>query len=543
LESGTIPGSAGSDWALGLFSDTEGPYTVALHEGRLVYGGTPTHPDRVVFSVSDDLNNFELEDPGATNAENADKAVSRRMVSSEVNTIRWLMSANRKLIVGTSGDEFFVQGENEDFLTPAGAVVRQVTSRGSSFIPAVGIDNKTIFVQRQGVKLRKLAFNLQTDTFVASDLSILSEHIMRSGVKQMAYQQDPESILWLVLNDGRLIGWTIEDEQEVLAAHRHIIGGSYKQTPAKVESLATVPQAGAGGVDRLWLIVTRTIGGSTVQYVEFMEDLFNPNVNFASSDLERIRAQENSFFVDSGLSLDNPIEITDITNADPAVVTTASAHGLSDGDRVRVRDVIGMNEVNMRSFFIDNTTSTTFELVDEDATSHGTYAQGGTVRQEFNGFGGLTHLIGEEVSVLADGGPHAKKTVDGSGAVVLDKYASIVHIGYGFDFKAETMRLAAGGEVGPSTQGQQYRIQRVNFRLLDTLGLQVGVGPDPKNLEEIQFRDGSMAMSRPPPMFSGDKEVPVSGGWTTEPTIYFEQGQPLPAFVLAVLPRAEFNER
>jgi hypothetical protein len=543
LESGTIPAAAGSDWALGAFSDTEGPYTVVLHEGRLAYGGTPTAPDRVWLSVSDDFNNFELEDPGATSAENADKAISRRMVSSEVNTIRWLVSANRRLVVGTSGDEFFVQGENEDFLTPAGAVVRQVTSRGSAFIVPVQIDNKTIFVQRQATKLRKLVFNLESDDFVASELSILAEHITRSGVKELVYQQDPDSIVWTVLNDGRLIGWTLEQEQEVIAAHRHIIGGEFKQTAAKVESVAVVPQTETGGRDRLWLIAKRTIGGSTVRYVEFMEDAFEPAVDFASSDLERIREQENGFFVDSGLSLDNPIAIDDISNANPAVVTTTVAHGLSTGDRVRVRDVIGMPEVNMRSFFITVLTATTFELDSEDSSTHGTYAQGGTVRQEFNGLANLDHLIGEEVQILADGGPHPNRVVDGSGEVVLEKYASIVHIGYGYDFRGETTRMAAGGEIGPSTQGQQYRIQRVSVRLLNTLGLQVGVGPNPAELERINFRDGSHAMSRPPPMFTGDKEVPVAGGWTTEPTVYFQQNQPLPAFILAVLPRAEFNER
>ncbi|MBC8868416.1 MAG: hypothetical protein H8E44_03310, partial [Planctomycetes bacterium] len=50
--------------------------------------------------------------------------------------------------------------------------------------------------------------------------------------------------------------------------------------------------------------------------------------------------------------------ITDITQADPAVVTSVS-HGLSPGDKVRIADVVGMTEVNQLEFVVGNTTTDT----------------------------------------------------------------------------------------------------------------------------------------------------------------------------------------
>ena len=73
----------------------------------------------------------------------------------------------------------------------------------------------------------------------------------------------------------------------------------------------------------------------------------------------------DSHFVDSGLAFDGlSAIIIDITNADPGVVTTLVAHGLSDSDQVYISGVEGMPEVNGNYYTIGNVTSTTFELRD-----------------------------------------------------------------------------------------------------------------------------------------------------------------------------------
>lgn len=71
--------------------------------------------------------------------------------------------------------------------------------------------------------------------------------------------------------------------------------------------------------------------------------------------------------------------ITGITQANPAVVTTSITHALVSGNTVSITGVVGMVEVNNRSFIVRNPTATTFELEDEDSTSHTAYTSGGTV--------------------------------------------------------------------------------------------------------------------------------------------------------------------
>lgn len=69
--------------------------------------------------------------------------------------------------------------------------------------------------------------------------------------------------------------------------------------------------------------------------------------------------------------------ITNITQANPAVVTSAS-HGLSNGAKVTIASVVGMTEVNGIVYTIANVAANTFELSGIDSTLFTAYSSGGT---------------------------------------------------------------------------------------------------------------------------------------------------------------------
>lgn len=547
LESGTAPTGAQTDWSLGMESDEEGFRAVAFHEGRLAFGGANDQGsvvDRLALSNSDDFEQFG-NDPT-----NADHAIYRRMTSTpgaqgQVNAIQWLVSTDEALFIGTTGGEFRLVGENEDLLTPEGARVRPGTNRGSAHIMPIVIGGDINFVQRNTRKLRQITFDVVSDKRIAKDISILAEHILDSGgAKEIAYQQDPDSVAWIVRGDGILVGFTIEPEQDVVGAHRHRLGGSLNTGIAEVESVAVI-EAPDGSEDQLWMIVKRTVDGSTVRYVEFMEDQFRPLITPRSTQDERINALKEAWFLDSALELNAPIDITGITQADPGVVTTDGAHGLDDGDQVYVDGVVGMTGVNDVAYLVANKTSTTFELTDLDGNDVDTsgfsaYVSGGEVRLMTDTVTGLDHLEGETVGILTDGGTHADETVS-SGSVTLDRKSARVVVGLKRPYRGETQRFIGGGQIG-TDQGQSANIQRVNLRVQDTLGLRVATGSDPADTEPLVEREGSWPMNRAAPIQSGDFEVPVDDEWDQDPTVYFEQTDPLPATVLAIMPRMESGE-
>jgi hypothetical protein len=85
--------------------------------------------------------------------------------------------------------------------------------------------------------------------------------VTAGGVIQIAFQQAPSAIVWLVTGEGKLIGMTFEREQNVFGWHVH-------DTDGVIESVAVLHGTPA---DEVWIGVKRTIGGVTKRYLERMQ--------------------------------------------------------------------------------------------------------------------------------------------------------------------------------------------------------------------------------------------------------------------------------
>jgi len=529
-QAGTTPptlGVATGNWALSEQSDTEGLSSVALHDGRLWFA----RGDRLYGSQSDDFNNFDL----GTALD--DESIARTLTGGSVASVQWLMSASGFLHIGGLAQEFFVRGGNNDLITPAEVVVRPVSSIGSSRVLPILVGDRVIHAQRDRTALRELRPGSRA-VLDNIDLTLLSEHILTSsagGVQQLSYAQEPYSVILAVRGDGELISIAREIDQDVTAPSRHIPGGSFQGGPAQVESVTSIP-APSGDHDQIWWIAKRTIDGATKRYVEFWRSPFRPALTQRSTFVERVAAVETAFFVDSGLSLDAPLTITSVTLADPVRIGS-TAHGLSNGDRIRVREVVGTTQLNGETYLIADSTVNDFAITDLDGndvngTGFTAYITGGNVRKEVSTVSGLSHLEGETIKVLADGAPEPDVVVS-SGSVTLTAPASIIHAGLGYTHEGETQRMVGGGRLGPGA-GEQSFLRAASVRVYNTQGLQVGSGPEIDDLERINFRDVDSDFDTAIPVFSGDLFSNLNGDWNKEPTFHWLSDDPLPCTVLSV---------
>ena len=273
-------GNATNRWAFSRWSDLTGyPSQIAFFRERLVFGTRQI----LDFSVAADFENFSSKN---TSGEvTADMAIAIQISSDQVNTIEWL-APSEGLLIGTSGGEF-VAGEltMDEPLGPGNIKITQQSLFGSKSVVPTQIGEVIVFVQRSGKKVRELQYEFSSNGYKSTDLTVLADHISNGGIIDLAYQQEPHSILWAVREDGVLLGFTYNREQDVLGWHRHLIGGN-----GVVECLANIPNPN-GTQDDLWMIVKRTIDGVTRRYVEYLE------TDFASDT-----GLEDAFFVDSGLS-------------------------------------------------------------------------------------------------------------------------------------------------------------------------------------------------------------------------------------------------
>ena len=261
--------SAVTNWKLGAFSDTTGhPSTVSFFEQRLVFAGTDTEPQTLYFSKSGDYENM-------TTGTAADDAMVYTIASNQVNRIRYLKS-QRTLLIGTTGGEFTVSADGTNAaVTPTNITIQKQSSYGTANVDAITAGNATLFLQKAKRKIRELQYNFDSDGYVAPDLTILNDIVTKSGINEMAYQQEPDSILWCVRDDGVFAGLTYQRSENVVAWHQHKLGGTFGTGASAtgygvVESVASI--SGTLTEDELWVIVKRTINGATKRYVECFAD-------------------------------------------------------------------------------------------------------------------------------------------------------------------------------------------------------------------------------------------------------------------------------
>jgi hypothetical protein len=76
--------------------------------------------------------------------------------------------------------------------------------------------------------------------------------------------------------------------------------------------------------------------------------------------------------------------ITGATAANPVVITSNN-HGLQTGDTCRITGVVGMVEINDRTFTVTRVDANTFSLDGEDGTGHTAYSSGGTFEAYIGG--------------------------------------------------------------------------------------------------------------------------------------------------------------
>ena len=505
----TITGAieASDEWSLGAFSAQTGyPSCVCFYEERLVFAGTSEQPQTIFFSES---GGFEQFKEGADDAD----AMRYTIASQQVNICRYLQPG-RVLIVGTTGGEFSASSTSQgEALTPTNVQIKRQTTYGSANVAPIQSGNAVLFLQRAKRKIRDV------DGYIAPDMTILAEHISQGGFEDLAIQQEPDNIIWAVRADGVLCGLTYRREEQVVAWHRHKMGGTFTGVHGSatsqtydyglVESVASIP--GDLDEDEVYVVVRRTINSLEKRFIEKLSAL-----NFGSDVTDAI-------FIDSSLTFTGVSStLSSEINATATTVPLAASSAFPTSGAVK----IGTEVITYTGNSSNQLTGCT-RAVSGTAATH---ASGATVTQAVNGFTNLHHLEGQTVSILADGAAHPEKTV-ASGVITLGRYATKAHVGLKFTSTLKTMRIEAGSADG-TAQGKMKRLQHATLRLYRSVGVKVGESDSANDL--IPFRSSAEKMDAAISLFTGDKQIEFDGGLDTDGFVTVIQDQPLPLTLLGI---------
>lgn len=295
-------------WAFGDWSNAMGfPTKVGFYKSRLCFAGG----NKLWFSVASDYENFTPMSNGFEVA--ADDGINVQIEADSTNTIQWI-AASSSLIIGTASSELTCSpSTTTSAFGPDNIQIVQESKYGSKGVSALIVGNTVLFVQRAGRKVRAVTADYQSGSYSSTDLSVLAEHMTSTGVVDFAWQQEPDNVVWVVLASGELVALTYNAEQEVIAWHRHDVGGV-------VESVATIPDP-SGNRDDVWMVVRRTINGVTKRYVEYITAAWDADTQSLSQ----------AFYVDCGLTYNgSPVKrlsgLGHLEGLAVAITTDGAAH-------------------------------------------------------------------------------------------------------------------------------------------------------------------------------------------------------------------------
>lgn len=244
------------EWAFGSWSADYGyPSCVTFFQDRLCFAANDRYPYMVWMSRTADYYNFGTEEIEGTLTD--DSAVAISFISRRDFRIKHLV-AQSDLIVMTEGNEWIVSGSSTVKPTEVNPQVQ--TSRGTTDVIPVLVGGQMIYVQRHGRTVRDLQYNYASDSYDGMDLTILAKHITQDApIVDAAYRQEPDYMMWFVLDDGTAACLTYINEQKVYAWSRMITDGAIKA----VETATTADE------EDVYFVVER----NGVNYLEILADM------------------------------------------------------------------------------------------------------------------------------------------------------------------------------------------------------------------------------------------------------------------------------
>jgi len=509
IRGGTPSGSnknAGTpDFRMGAFSVGEGfPSISQIYQQRMVLAATSSQPSTVWLSKTGNFYSFAPTDIPSQDSSSSviageaievitsSSGLTFTLDSDTLDEIKWLAESKR-LTMGTSAGVYMLYGSETNLVvTPFRFTINRESSFSATDTPPVVVSNSVLYAQIGGKDVQQLLFEGSQGQWFNSKISIKGYDIIKaSEIKKMVWQERPNNVIWMMMDDGRLLSLSYDRQTSFLAWSEHTIAGTDAKVTA-IEMIATESH------DQIWLKVERTIGGVTKYYMETL----------ARYPSEGALARNALVFSDSALTKSIAGKVFTASSSSGLLITS-TAHGLIDTQIITVSNTGGALPTGItvgEEYYVRDKTTNTFKLALSSGGTAIAYtdAGSGTSSWATKQVTGLSHLEGESVQIYYDGMQHPNETVS-SGSIILDNaLGTTVVVGLPYSGEIETLEPTA-----PENQ-QSYTKHLISISLLieESLGIQIQYID---LLEDILFRSTQDLMGLPLDLFSGRKKLALSG--------------------------------
>ena len=242
------------EWFRGSWNVTDKfPTAVGLTEGRLWWAGRT----KIWGSVSDSF--FSFDD----SIEGDSQPIQKTIGFGPVDSVEWMLGLNR-LLLGLASDVIPIRSNSFGVaLTQSTSNIKSGFSQGAAPRQPIQINSRGYYVHRSLERIYELEYSDTQDGHEGPDLMVLNPEICSAGIKRIAFTTQPETRIYVVLNDGSARVYLMDKSENVKAWSRIETDGNF-------EDVVVLP---ATGEDRVYFVVNRTAGRYLEKFALFSESV------------------------------------------------------------------------------------------------------------------------------------------------------------------------------------------------------------------------------------------------------------------------------
>lgn len=515
------------------------PRAVGAFQQRRVFCNQDLYPARVYLSATGSTDVFDYR-----SALKPSDSFFFDLASNLPQRIQHVLSL-QKLILFTDRGEWVLNGGQNGAISPTEINAIQYSQFGSGAVAPVVVGPSAVFVQDRGNVVRDLQWRDTVNGYTGNDLTVFSGHLFRDeDIEDMCYQQGPDSIIWCVNSDGKLLGLTYLPEHNIFAWHKHDIQGAD----------FTGAQSIFEGSTKIRDIVYAAIEQDDTRGVVRLDPTYQTNwTSYRVMDKSVIQSGWNN---NEDLTLTITTGTTYAAGQTLTLTATASADYFANwkleagGSWVGKKIVFGTEgetptlTVTITAKSSDDAVTGTATVAVPAALQNTATSEFGLARNEVSNL--LWHLVGENVSVVADGvalhspynSSYTTKTVNSTGSITLSDY--YVRITVGLPIVADFETLDIDVADGETLADKKQLVAAVTVHIDRARGGHIG--------PELPSEDTDLTLMYPisldeyPGEDSGSGPVSgkftqiISPDWGTNGRVAIRHVDPYPMDILAVHP-------
>lgn len=550
------------------------PRAVALHEGRLWWGGTVNDPDTVWGSKLGIYDDLTFTSPAST----TDTESLQYKLAGDADTITHMASTKDFLYIQCLGGALALDGGAPSLeITPTQVAARRLHDKGShSYLPLIKKDQDIFFVEKNSKQVRKLSYSFDKDKWSPIDMSQFSPDVVDSktgvtySIAAAANKSGERDQAFFLKNDGTIAVMTYDDFSGQIAWSRMVPGydgydyWAYGEPaylavgaephPTGNDILYTATRRGSSAVGQT---VFLSFSEDTLEYMTIDDRRFSPqptgstvatkaNDQFIVDGINEYKDQINLFTDDAayGIFWQTTTLSLPFLNVGDTGTCTAGASVFTAADvgkkikGVRSPYILGSKApygVATITGYVSGT-QVTYEVEEKFYSSSLSSLEWTLEKAAGDKIYGFYHMRGRSCHLLCDGEEQDDITIGNDGAIILPVNCTYYEMGFRYRGYIKTTNILGGGTVGPSDT-KDKNIHRMGVQFLNSVGTQFGT--DPYNLETIYYRDDDHPTDQATRPFTGEKMVKFADQWETEKNIYVVQNVGRPCHVLALVPYLE----